>query len=58
MDVQPHWSTLCKESKVALYLAVMLIPVQVLVLGTVAWGAMAEKRQLVVVERKGSPAMS
>lgn len=58
MNVQPHWSSLCKESKVALYLTVMMIPLQVFVLGTAAWGALAAKKQTVQHERKGSPAMS
>ena len=58
MNVQPHWGQLCKESKVALYLMVMCIPVEVIVVGTVALGAVAEKKHLVVRERKGSPAMS
>jgi len=58
MDTQPHFGTLCSESKVALYLTVMLIPVEVLVLGTAAWTVFAEKKQAFVHERKGSPAMS
>jgi len=58
MDVKPHWGTLCKESKAALYLTIMLIPLEVLILGTVAFGAFVEKKQVVVSERKGSPAMS
>ncbi|TVY21818.1 hypothetical protein LARI1_G000236 [Lachnellula arida] len=58
MSVKPYWSTLCKESKVALYLTVMLIPLEVIILGTVAFGAFVEKKQVVYHERKGSPAMS
>lgn len=58
MNVKPHWGTLCKESKTALYLTVMLIPLEVLILGTVAFSAFVEKKQVVVRERKGSPAMS
>ena len=58
MNVQPHWGQLCKESKAALYLMVMIIPVEVIVLSTIAFGSFAEKKQLVVTERKGSPAMS
>jgi hypothetical protein len=49
---------LCKESKVALYLTVMIIPLQVLVLGTVAFGVFAEKKSQVGAQRKGSPALS
>ncbi|PVH82278.1 hypothetical protein DL98DRAFT_514044 [Cadophora sp. DSE1049] len=58
MNVQPHWNMLCKESKTALYLTVMIIPLQVFVLGTAAWGALAQKKQNVAHERKGSPALS
>jgi len=58
MTVQPHWDILCNESKVALYLTVMLIPLQVIVLGTVAFGVFAEKKTQVGTQRKGSPAMS
>lgn len=58
MDVKPHWNSLCKESKAALYLTVMIIPLQVFVLGTAAWGALAQKKQTVAHERKGSPALS
>ena len=42
----------------ALYLTVMLIPLEVIILGTVAFGAFVEKKQVVYHERKGSPAMS
>jgi len=58
MNTKPHWGSLCKESKAALYLMVMVVPLEVLVLGTAAWGAFAGKKQLIVRERKGSPAMS
>ena len=57
MNVQPYWGHLCKESKTALYLMVMCIPIEVLVLAATAWGAMGEK-SLATTERKGSPAMS
>ena len=58
MDTKPHWNTLCKESKVALYLTVMWIPLEVLVLGAAAFGSKKEKKSTFAVERKGSPAMS
>jgi hypothetical protein len=58
MNTKPHWGTLCKESKAGLYLMVMLVPLEVLVLGAAAWGSFTEKKQLIVRERKGSPAMS
>lgn len=58
MNVQPYWGQLCKESKTALYLMVMMIPLEIIVLGTVSVGEWFEKKHLVVRERKGSPAMS
>jgi len=58
MTVAPHWDMLCNESKVALYLTVMNIPLQVLVLGTVTLGVFAEKKTGAGTQRKGSPAMS
>jgi len=60
MTSKPHWGSLCLESKAALYLTVMIIPLEVFVLGTVTWAFVAEKKQqpTVVHERKGSPTMS
>ena len=58
MTQAPHWGALCKESKAALYLTVMVIPLEVLVLGFSTYVSSAEKKQLVIRERKGSPAMS
>lgn len=68
MGVKPHWGTLCKESKVALYLSVVMIPLQVLILGTVVVGVLGKVKGWVVGkkgngegagdERKGSPALS
>jgi len=58
MDIKPHWGQLCKESMAALYLTVMIIPLEVLVLGAAAVGVFASKKSFIVRERKGSPAMS
>ncbi|KAH8815671.1 hypothetical protein F5884DRAFT_663352 [Xylogone sp. PMI_703] len=60
MSVKPHWGTLCKESKAATYLMVMIIPLEVLVLSVAAVSLMTQKKQQqdFVPERKGSPAMS
>jgi len=55
MDTKPHWGTLCRESKAALYLTVMLIPLEVFVLGAASWSVLAQRKQVVVHERKGSP---
>jgi len=60
MDVKPHWGTLCKESKAALYLMVMIIPLEALIFGVAAFSVLTQKKQQqeFVPERKGSPAMS
>lgn len=58
MNIKPHWGQLCKESKAALYLMVMIIPLEVLVLMTAAVGVFAGKKSMIVRERKGSPALS
>jgi uncharacterized YccA/Bax inhibitor family protein len=49
---------LCKESKVALHLTVMMIPVQVLALGSVAVEFFLQKKTSLIHEGKGSPALS
>jgi len=66
MNVKPHWGALCKESKVALYLSVAMVPLQVLVLGIVVVGCWGKVRGWVArrgsvnggEDRKGSPALS
>jgi len=60
MSVKPHWGTLCKESKVALYLMVMIIPLEILVLSSTVFETLTEKKIFVARDRKGSgsPAMS
>jgi hypothetical protein len=58
MDVKPHWDVLCRETTAALYLMVMMIPLEVLVLASVTYSAFTGKRQTFESERKGSPALS
>lgn len=48
MSVKPYWGTLCRESKVALYLSVVMIVVQVLVLGCVVVGFLGRVRGFMV----------
>jgi len=57
MDVKPHWDVLCRETSAAIYLMVMMIPLEVLVLGSVAYSSFAGQRQSFERERKGSPNM-
>jgi len=58
MEMKPHWGTLCKESKTALYLSVIIIPLEVLILTAAVFGARKAKQNVAMRERKGSPAMS
>lgn len=60
MDIQPKWNSLCRESKAALYLTVMMIPLQVIVLSMVVVESSLHKKTTRVVEheRKDSPALS
>jgi len=58
MDVKPHWDVLCRETSAAIYLMVMMIPLEVLVLGSVAYSKVAGQKQSFERERKGSPTMS
>ena len=39
MSSPPHWDTLCSESKGALYLSIVMIPVELLSLAGIALGA-------------------
>jgi hypothetical protein len=59
MDVKPHWDVLCRETSAAIYLMVMMIPLEVLVLGSVVYSRFAGYKQTFERERKtNSPAMS
>jgi hypothetical protein len=58
MDVKPHWDVLCRETSAAIYLMVMMIPLEILVLGSVAYSKVAGQKQSFERERKGSPTMT
>jgi len=58
MNVKPHWDVLCRETTAAIYLMVMMIPLEILVLGSVAYSSFAGQKQMFERERKGSPTMS
>jgi len=63
MPVEPHFGTLCKESKTGLYMSIIMIPLQVVVLGLAAAGIVAAKKVLnmdveELGQRKASPALS
>ncbi|KAL4725022.1 hypothetical protein ACLX1H_008469 [Fusarium chlamydosporum] len=44
MTVQPHFGTLCRQSKAGVGLAVMLVPVEAIILGLAAYQFVLEKR--------------
>jgi hypothetical protein len=58
MDVKPHWDVLCRETTAAISLMVMMIPLQILVLGSVAYSSFVGQTQTFERERKFSPTMS
>ncbi|KAL2024414.1 hypothetical protein VTK56DRAFT_8225 [Thermocarpiscus australiensis] len=43
MGQQPHWGTLCRQSYAGLYLAILLIPVEVIILGLAAFQLKLER---------------
>ncbi|CAG8979663.1 hypothetical protein HYALB_00003894 [Hymenoscyphus albidus] len=62
MGMQPHWGSLCVQSKSALYLMVMMIPLEMGVLFVVGTGMVVVRKERagvrVVREGKGSQALS
>jgi len=62
MDSNPHWGKLCRESKVGIYLSVLVLPLSVCVVGITMCGVVVNRMRAVTVggeqERKASPAMS
>jgi hypothetical protein len=56
----PHFGQLCKESKTALYLSVILVPVQALVLSLAVYQTVLERKVDAVdeVTKRASPALS
>ncbi|GKU02469.1 hypothetical protein FLAG1_02196 [Fusarium langsethiae] len=62
MTVQPHFGTLCKQSKASVGLAVMLVPVEAIILGLAAYQFVLEKRFSMTSHgsgrKAGSPALS
>lgn len=59
MDVTPHWGTLCRESEGALYLAILLIPVETVALGLAGYLVKVDRyTRSYSAARKGSPVMA
>ncbi len=44
MDMHPHFGALCKESKAALTLATLLVPVEALIIGVAGYEAILLRR--------------
>ncbi|KND92659.1 hypothetical protein TOPH_02495 [Tolypocladium ophioglossoides CBS 100239] len=62
MTAQPHFGTLCRQSKVGLILAVLLVPLELFVLATACFQVFLERKVGAVSHKRGgrggSPAMS
>ncbi|ETS76054.1 hypothetical protein PFICI_12998 [Pestalotiopsis fici W106-1] len=60
MRVQPYFGTLCRESKTALYLSVVLVPVEAIVLSLAGYQCTLEKRAASLVQpgKRDSPTPS
>lgn len=59
MMSQPYFGTLCKQNEVSTGLAVLLVPLEFIILGVAAYGVLLQKRvDGLVVARKGSPVPS
>ncbi|KAK7935409.1 hypothetical protein PG985_000904 [Apiospora marii] len=59
MQMKPHFGVICKETKTALYLSVILIPVEAFVLSLAGYQMMLERKAAGAAQvRKGSPALS
>jgi hypothetical protein len=56
-DAEPHWGKICKQSQAALYLDVVMIPLQIIIGALAIMSAIKDKRRT-LTERKGSPALS
>lgn len=60
MTAQPYFGTLCRESKTALYLSVMMVPVEAVVLSLAGYQLMLEKRAagFIQTRKRDSPTPS
>ncbi|KAH6661385.1 hypothetical protein BKA67DRAFT_551044 [Truncatella angustata] len=60
MTVQPYFGTLCRESKTALYLSVILVPVEAVILSLAGYQLALEKKAagLARSTKRGSPTPS
>lgn len=59
MQMKPHFGAVCKETKTALYLSIILIPVEAIILSLAGYQMMLERKAAGAAQsRKGSPALS
>ena len=59
MQMKPHFGAICKETKTALYLSIILIPVEAFVLSLAGYQMMLERKAAGAAHvRKGSPSLS
>lgn len=60
MSARPHFGTLCNESRTALYLSVILVPVELVVLTVAGYQSMLERKSIGArpFRKSGSPVPS
>ncbi|KAI2623869.1 hypothetical protein GGS26DRAFT_212476 [Hypomontagnella submonticulosa] len=60
MDAKPHFGTLCKESQTALYLSVILVPIELIVLTVAGYQSILERKAVAFIpsHKSGSPVPS
>ncbi|KAI1489179.1 hypothetical protein F5X96DRAFT_670910 [Biscogniauxia mediterranea] len=61
MDRRPYFGTLCKESQTALYLSVVLVPIELIIFTTAGYQVTMERRAsklLPTIHKSSSPALS
>ena len=58
MNSRPHFGTLCRQSRAAVDLSIILVPVQVVVLGMAGWQIGLARAVRDILGRKESPTPS
>ncbi|KAI0123856.1 hypothetical protein BJ170DRAFT_98861 [Xylariales sp. AK1849] len=60
MTMKPHFGTLCRESKTALYLSIILIPIEAIILSLASYQVILERKVNGIAQSRkhGSPALS
>lgn len=61
MTMKPHFGTLCRESKTALYLSIIMVPLEAVILSLAGYQFILERKGDVMAPRfgkQGSPALS